>query len=93
VYKEYSEFYSAAVDAIDAEMKQVSAAEARWTDHWLSSVDKLKQLYSHWPRSSPRPHTSDTCHNRYRPGLKVSVLCPSVCLSHERSAAVADETK
>jgi len=43
--QEYKEFYDAAVEAVDAEMSELSAAESRWIDHWHGAVDKLKQLY------------------------------------------------
>ena len=43
--QEYKEFYDAAVEAVDAEMSELSAAESCWIDHWHGAVDKLKQLY------------------------------------------------
>jgi len=43
--QEYKEFYEAAVEAVDAEMNELSVAESRWIDHWRVAVDEIKQLY------------------------------------------------
>ena len=43
--QEYKEFYEAALQAVDAEMGELSTAETQWIEHWHSSVEKLKQLY------------------------------------------------
>jgi len=33
------------VQAVDAEMSELSAAETLWIEHWHSAVEKVKQLY------------------------------------------------
>jgi len=43
--QEYKEFFDAALQAVDAEMGELSAAESRWIEHWHNSVEKVKQLY------------------------------------------------
>ena len=43
--QEYKRFFDEAMQAIDAEMSELSSAETRWIEHWHSAIEKVKQLY------------------------------------------------